>query len=104
MANTIKTKRGQDIFDICLQNCGQLSNLFDVLGANPSLQIATEPPTLTAVTIPSGLIVEDKVVSFFKTKDFTPNNASPKNTIEVLLNENDVILLNENGQPLLINS
>ena len=102
MSIQYKTRRGQSTFDVLMQNCGQLDNLFEVLLANPALSLTDDPAPFTVVVIPDGLVTPVGVASFYVANDFTVNNHGEPTQQTPLRNIDEIThLTNINGNDLL---
>jgi hypothetical protein len=72
------TKEGQDVFDLAINHFGDIDGLFDLLDANPTLSLTSDPTSGTEINIKEENIVNKKVASFyFGTKFVVINSGEP---------------------------
>lgn len=75
MAKEITVQEGQNIFDVVVQNFGNLDNLFTIFASNASLTINTDLTPLSKLIIDDSVNFEKGVVNYFITSNFITNNA-----------------------------
>ena len=83
--SVIKSREGQDIFDVTLQEFGDVQNLFDLLNANDNINQNSKLLASTELTINNENIGNTIIKSQFKKLNFTIVNSD----IEGLQTEGD---------------
>jgi hypothetical protein len=96
---SVTAQSGQTVFDIALQEMGSIAGVFDLLEANPELQLDLEVPAGTRVNKPT-LVVNNLVADYFSRNVINPVSGMGE---EVQLSEKDLIMVVQNLEYDLVN-
>ncbi len=86
---SVTAQSGQTVFDIALQEMGSIAGVFDLLEANPELQLDLAVPAGTKVNKPA-LVVNNLVAEYYSRNVINPVSGMGE---EVQLTEKDLIMV-----------
>lgn len=72
MQKTVDVLRGQTIWDISVQETGTIENAMIILKANG---LGPSDPMPSQLLIPEGLVMNNKILSFYTQKNIKPGTA-----------------------------
>lgn len=96
---SVTAQSGQTVFDIALQEMGSIAGVFDLLEANPELQLDLAVPEGTRINKPD-LVVNNLVAEYYSRNVINPVSGMGE---EVQLSEKDLIMVIQNLEYDLVN-
>ena len=85
----IKTREGQNMFDVAIQNFGNIDNVFDVIDAGDNLSLTSELNAGTELELSTENNGDEAIKEFYRRRLLITNNASPPGTEAVGGDYND---------------